>query len=370
VMLLDILVPTYRRPKSFMALIDSVLECHDTRFKVIANSNGYEPLLEDLRFRDPRLDYSHFSENKGGGANTLFLLKRSKARFCMLLSDEDRINPDGLVKMLDMIDSLPTDIAVFNCALYPFPFDSPPSLRKSYYQRRCFYLQDVIAFSLLPPFMSGLVYRRDLLDNMNLAQLLSPSAGNAYGHMDIAISALALSGGRHFFYREKVILEGDQVCQGGDAYAHRLNRVEKVNPQNQNLDLNPDVYGPYARVMQFFHKEKFHEELYLAGKISLLTKIRAKFKLVGRQVIVVLTSNKVVVLPDGITVLQEAERGFTDAKENGLVTGTISAKTFMHLLKTPASIRKFMFSLMSLLFGPIKIYQIIKIILLRRCSYW
>jgi len=207
-----------------------------------------------------------------------------------------------------------------------------------------------------------------MLESLPAKSNLRASPANAYAHQDIAINALSAPTARYVFYRKRVVIEGEQIRLGGDAYSHKTELDEER--ADGNLDLNPDVYGPYARTMQFFHKEKLHEELYLAGKISLLTKIRAKFKLVGRQVIVVLTSNKVVVLPDGITVMQEAERGFVDAKVNGLVTGTISAKTFIHLLKAPAAIRKFIFSLISLLFGPIKIYQIIKIILLRRCSYW
>ena len=122
--------------------------------------------------------------------------------------------------------------------------------------------------------------------------------------------------------------------------------------------------------MQFYYKEKIHEKLYIENKIGLLTKLRAKFKLVGRQVVVVLTSDTVVVIPDGVTIMQEVGRAFIDAKAQGLVTNTISARTFIYFLKMSPLLRKIIFSALSVLFGPIKIYQIAKIIFLRRCNFF
>ena len=47
---LEILIPTYNRPDSAKAAIESVLACDDDRLTVRCNSNGFEPSLEKYRY--------------------------------------------------------------------------------------------------------------------------------------------------------------------------------------------------------------------------------------------------------------------------------------------------------------------------------
>ena len=90
--LLEILIPTFNRSESAEAAIESVIDCNDQRLTVRCNSNGYEPNLEKFRNFDSRVKYDCFEYNKGPHANSKKLFNETNAKFCMLLSDEDRVN--------------------------------------------------------------------------------------------------------------------------------------------------------------------------------------------------------------------------------------------------------------------------------------
>ena len=66
---LEILIPTYNRPESAKAAIESVLACDDDRLTVRCNSNGFEPSLEKYRDNYARVNYDSFESNKGPNSN-------------------------------------------------------------------------------------------------------------------------------------------------------------------------------------------------------------------------------------------------------------------------------------------------------------
>jgi len=115
--LLEVLIPTHRRSESAAEAIESVVSSPDQRIAVRCNSNGYEPILERYRnHEDKRINYDCFFENRGSHANFLHLLKTSKSKFCMFLSDEDCLNKDGIAKFLDFLKVLNGNVHLISCA--------------------------------------------------------------------------------------------------------------------------------------------------------------------------------------------------------------------------------------------------------------
>ena len=106
---LEILLPTYKRPCRAKEAMESVLSCNDDRLTIRCNSNGYEPDLEKYRNINKRLNYDCFQTNQGPQANVLKLFSNTNAKFCMILSDEDRVNSKHCNDMLDFLENLDID---------------------------------------------------------------------------------------------------------------------------------------------------------------------------------------------------------------------------------------------------------------------
>ena len=103
---LEILIPTFKRSHSAQEAIESVLACNDMRLTVRCNSNGFEPVLEKYRNLDDRVNYDSFESNRGFQENLHKLLADTDAKFCMILSDEDRIDVNEYQKILSFLENL------------------------------------------------------------------------------------------------------------------------------------------------------------------------------------------------------------------------------------------------------------------------
>ena len=247
---LEILIPTYGRPESAAQAIESCFINLDNRVSVRCNSNGFEPSLERFRNYHSRLIYTSFNSNKGSHANFLYLLQHTKAKFCMLLSDEDRIDSNGLKEILDYLDSCPDFVSVVSCSVYDMQesrYSFMHDIRLTLVDHD---LNSLLALKLIPTYMSGLIFSVNSLCAIDLVSLLHPSTGNAYGHLDI--SKHLLVHGRLRLYSSKFVLKGIDVYEGGDGYSHRKSALSK---QGENFDLNPLIYGPKARARQFYYSD-------------------------------------------------------------------------------------------------------------------
>ena len=248
---LEILIPTYGRPKSATEAIESCLTNSDERISVRCNSNGFEPSLEKYKNYDSRLNYTCFDSNRGPHANVLYLLQHTKARFCMLLSDEDRIEASEVSKLLDFLDHCPDSIKVISCSVYDLQqknYYYYPDSKISHIDHN---LNSSIALNLIPTYMSGLVYSVPDMIKLNLKDLANPTIGNAYSQRDI--SRQLLINGYLRFYVSRLVHKGVDIHEGGDGYSHRKDKQIRTD---LNMDLNPLVYGPKARARQFYYSDK------------------------------------------------------------------------------------------------------------------
>ncbi len=325
--LLEILIPTYKRPKSAMRAIQSCLAIDDPRITVRCNSNGYEPSLEKLRNFDERLIYTCFKENMGPQANGMFLYQNAVAEYSMLLSDEDSLNEQGVKEILDFLEVLPNQVKVVSCSIFDEIKSNYYSLTPAskYYDFNLnVYLQ---AGMPIPSYMSGLVFSTYALQELDLEKILFPSSGNAYSHLDLALKIL--ESGKLRFYNNKFVIKGAEVTLGGDGFSHRLTESSAAI---NNLDLNPLVYGPRARARQFYYQDHVITNLVNANVFS---KMIAKLYNFISFYKAIKNSGNVTILREGCDIRQEVFTAKHESVVNNEWSGSIFAKAFIPFIRLP-----------------------------------
>lgn len=256
--LLEVLIPTYRRPLNAISAIDSVLSCGDTRVGVFCHSNGIEPELESAAALRPALRYNFFSENQGAVVNFSKILEDSRAKYVMLLSDEDRIDIKKLEAFLDLLRQ----------EKYGFVFCSVlENSGANYYSLEAFRgvslsLEDLlIFFTIDPTYMSGYCFRRDLLTKEVIRDAFQNNEANVYPHLLLrnAIAGLAPIG----LFTPGLIIKGEEANTGGDSHSHMgSKKIDTSLILKSRRLLNPLIYGETARVRQFYYlAPRLHRDL-------------------------------------------------------------------------------------------------------------
>ena len=328
---LEILIPTYRRPESAACAIKSCLANTDQRLAVRCNSNGFEPSLEEFRSIDPRCIYDNFSTNSGSIANFRYLFQTTNARFCMLLSDEDRVDSGAMTNFLDFLDNCPDSVNVISCSI----FDLQNNRYYSQPNRLCqvdLDLGAVAALPIIPTYMSGLVFSVAKLHKVDLDKLCATSLGNAYSHLDI--SKYLLIDGYLRIYKPYFVLKGDEITEGGEGYEHR--KLGHVSTSG-NLDLNPLVYGPKARARQFYYSE--NNISYLRSHVGLMSFYFSKMNTFYFFAAAVSRANAVTIVDQGVSISAEVKFALSEAKLTNEFSGSIISFLFYPFSKIPIYLR-------------------------------
>ena len=333
--LLDILVPTYGRPAGAKRAIESVSALKDPRVGVICHSNGHEPALEKYRDSNSAVSYQSFEYNMGPEANFLWLLEESNATFCMLLSDEDFLLASSLPEFLDFLECVDVDCNLVSCSVFDEAQGKFYSRMSNDPDHHAVSEIDTLRLNLAgftnlvaSTYMSGYVYRTSSLKDLNLAYLTgayAPHCRNVYSPVDLAQQVLVAGTART--YSPKLVMKGLEIASGGHAFSHRS---DTQGLDDENLDLNPDVYGPYARVSQYFYREKLLTEL--RANFAGLSYMIADAKLYAFFFQVFLNSPNVVVFPQGMSLRSEGKRAVHDAIADNIFTGTTSTNIFVEAI--------------------------------------
>lgn len=320
--LLEILIPTFDRPSSAITAMQSVVIANDPRVGVRCQSNKPEPKLEKFTETCDAVVYDQFSTNLGPHKSSYKLLDDTDATFCMLLSDEDRISPERLEDFLDYLENIPDTCNAVSCAVFSeeenrFVYDFHESVNRA---------QVTLAgFTILSSstYMSGYVFRVSALRAIDLKALKSFDAGNnpngishnVYSHIDITQQLLkkATCG----MYGDLLVLQGKTVSHGGHAFSHREQGNDIVD---DNLDLNPAVYGPFPRACQFFYREFMLTQL--RNDIPPYSYLIARSRLYHFFMMRLIQTPRVVRLDDDHGVFNEAMRGIVEATSGGYFSGS------------------------------------------------
>ncbi len=320
--ILEILIPTYKRPAAASRAIQSVLDINDSRLSVRCNSNGYEATLESYRSLDSRVIYDCFNANKGALANFLYLINSSDAKYCMLLSDEDYIESVNIVTLLDFLEKMEGDITAIGCSVFDSERNEYSFLPRDIMKDRVLNYNDFLVHGLVTSYMSGIIYSTCALRNIDITHLQSYGERNAYSHIEIM--RLLLTVGNFKYFLPRVVIKGEEIKFGGDGYSH-LVEVEKSN-KSKNLNLNPNLYGPYARTRQFFFIENTFQQspVNIKSLARLLGCLRTYLFFIGS----ILTVDSVVKINNLSDIRKECNRGVADSKTDGDYSGSFFSLLF------------------------------------------
>ena len=236
--LLSILIPTYKRPNS---LIKTVVSCitENTNVEILVNSNCPQKELKFLENFHFSLKYSSFDYNKGFSNNILYLLQKASGKFSLFLSDEDYLDKNMLNDFLKWLE-INKDISVGFCDILN---QNGSSYFKSRNSNLTFnYIKYVTPY--VHTYISGYIINNSLLEQSNYQKIFFNHQSNAYPHVILKYHLLKL--GRGGYYRDYLVIKGEEVKFGGEAYLY------------DKSFLNHKVYGSYARSLQFLYlKEQF-----------------------------------------------------------------------------------------------------------------
>jgi len=352
---LEILIPTFGRPVSAAQAIESCLANPDPRLSVRCNSNGYEPSLEKFKDYDTRLIYSCFDSNKGPQANGLYLLQTTKARFCMLLSDEDRVESSAVTKFLDFLDSCPESVKVVTCSIFDLQNDCFYFLPNHRISQAELDLNATLVLSIIPSYMSGLVFSVADLARLNLSELFAPSLGNAYAHLDV--SKHLLINGYLQIYTNLFVLKGKEIHEGGDGYSHRKSLQSRVL---ENADLNPLVYGHKARARQFYYSENKLSSF--RRFMGILSYFIAKLNLFILFAGLVISSRTVTIIEQSESISDELKLALSEAKQFNEYSGSALAYLFYPFGRLPTLLKRIFLKFLNIIFGLLRKIVILVVI--------
>jgi|TARA_B100001094_G_C18193546_1_gene808957 hypothetical protein len=325
--LLEILIPTFNRSHSAQEAIENILACNDERLTVRCNSNGFEPALEKYRNLEPRVYYDSFESNRGFQENLHKLLAETNAKFCMILSDEDRVDVNEYKKILSFLENLSSSISVVISSI-------------SYKEKSGFYwrpnqrfseidIHDCVALNPMPTYVSGYIFCVDALRDIDLKSFFNSSIGNVYHFTDVSLYLLPQS--KLKFYHDRFVEMSPEIKYGGDGHSHKLPDLETNDAKN--LDLNPTIYGPKARARQFFYRENLlHKLKDNVGYVSLFI---GKLNYVEFFYESIMDSENKVIFSQNMILKDEALSGIHDSKENKEYSGSLTARFFEMLLQYP-----------------------------------
>jgi len=357
--LLEILIPTFNRNESAEAAIKSVIDCNDQRLTVRCNSNGYEPNLEKFRNFDSRVKYDCFESNRGPQANSIKLFNETNAKFCMLLSDEDRVNNINYENLLNFLENIDKNTQVIACSIFDQTTNDyywKPSLRIMESN-----IHDYVALNPLSTYMTGLIFRVESLKAIDINALTNLSDANAYGHLDITL--YMLRHGNLKFFHERFVEKGVALKFGGDGHSHKLKNSSKNLTDNKNMDLNPSVYGPKARARQFYYRENLLNKL--KSEISSVSFLIGKLNYIDFFYRSIMRSNQIVILSKNIDLKNEAMAAYTDSINKNENSGSKTSSFFKLLIILPRFIANPLFFIVSNINKLIRMAYMIKLTLFK-----
>lgn len=358
--LLEILIPTFNRNRSAEAAIKSVIDCNDQRLTVRCNSNGYEPNLEKFRDFDSRVKYDCFESNRGPQANSIKLFNETNAKFCMLLSDEDRVNNMNYENILNFLENIDKNTQVIACSIFD-------QITNNYYWKPSLKLiesniNDYVALSPLSTYMTGLIFRVESLKAINISALTNPSEANAYAHLDITLHMLR--NGKLRFFHERFVEKGADLKFGGDGYSHKSKISSKNSISDKNMDLNPSVYGPKARARQFYYRENLLNKL--KSEISTVSFLIGKLNYIDFFYRSIMRTNQLVILPKKTVLKNEIMSAYLDSKNKNENSGSKISSFFKLLLRLPGHIANPLFFIVSNVNKLIRMAYMMKLILVQK----
>ena len=284
--LLEILIPTYKRPKQAVAAIASAISGDNPEVSVFCHSNGYVGEIDSFARGKDRIRYGYFETNQGAVANFKKLIEDSDAEYILFLSDEDKINQACLESFLSFLRASDYS-SVLSTVIHE---DSTRYFYAGGLGASSLNATDVLKFFPIDPtYVSGYCFNKRMISSEILEHSFVPSSENVYPHLILRNKLLNF--GNMGLFNCPLIIKGDEAKVGGDSHQHMENsKCDKTGKDPHGL--NPAIYGTEARMAQFFYL-KAHLSDMLARQ-SIFCRLYVKAYLLGAWLVVTNNARNVV----------------------------------------------------------------------------
>ena len=335
-MLLDILIPTYKRPHIVLETIKTLISLEDKRFRIICSSNCYENDLEVLRKIDKRVSYDYFENNIGPVGNIKQLLLASTSKYAMYLSDEDTLDLSSLILFLDFLEKLDENHSVILCSVFNTSTNQYLFKIPSFLKGRTLDLGSALSFHIFPHYLSGYVFKRKLVEVRDIQHYYTDSRGGVYPMLYLAIELLK-KGKLGFFYSKMVLQGSARVIKNDDFYDQKYLSKENTNRKESNAInyYNSYIYSASAFVRQFYFAEKQLESI--KPFISKIDYLYASMNRFLHMYISIALADKVF-RNTTHSISQDCEIAFQEALKNKEVSGSLFSKLFRKTFNFPVTI--------------------------------
>ncbi len=107
--LVSVGIPTYNRPEGLKRTLDCITQQTYKNIEIIVSDNcsidpNVELVVKEFQAKDNRISYFRQSENRGAGANFLFVLKQTIGKYFMWAADDDEWEPEFIQVCLSHFD--------------------------------------------------------------------------------------------------------------------------------------------------------------------------------------------------------------------------------------------------------------------------
>ncbi len=224
--MLSICIPTYNRGHRALDVVNSLLgmKCFSQRndLEIVVSNNGSTDFTDEYdkieSMSSESLIYNRFDHNMNFYGNFNAVVKLSRGRYCLLLSDEDTVDEDILTDLLFRLDDMSTaGVIKTKTSVQYSDFNATGWHAKAGYDA-------IKAYFLAGNYISGTIYNRRIVTNELIDGLCGLYENNEgyfhYPHMFVEGFVLSLSD--FIFYDKCLIIEG---------------KAEKNQPKAQNVNV-------------------------------------------------------------------------------------------------------------------------------------
>lgn len=266
---ISICIPSYNRGHRALKLVNELLEyTYDEPLEIVVSNNGSTKNIEGYEtiksMKDERIVYHEFDENHQFYGNLNQVIKMASGEFCMLLSDEDRI-----------------DIEVFNHCLNILSENRHLGLLRARttvnypFCENCYSKageEAIESFYLVGNYISGIFYNRSVVTNELVDELceryLNEKAYFYYPHMFIE-TYIELASDIYMF-EELLILEGEAEDDGDKADSNKA--VLKYASYEDRLEQNKG-YLKQIHDLAIINKLKLRMFIFVCSKTISVIKL-------------------------------------------------------------------------------------------------
>lgn len=182
--LLSFCIPTYKRKKIVIECIKEIQKIEDERIEIVVCDNysedGTREAILELKKRDQRINYVENKENIGAPRNQLKVLELAKGKYLYLISDEDFINIEFILKFLNEKILENEKYNIILGSIYDI-------VKNKYYQKYITRYEENISeigMKILSKkgYISGIIFKKDKI-NFNVLNKYTNKGANMYPYI-------------------------------------------------------------------------------------------------------------------------------------------------------------------------------------------